>query len=46
MSLIVALAPIITIIASFFILKETLSIKVLTGFLLIFIGLIFVFLPS
>ena len=46
MSLIVTLVHIITIIASFFILKETLSIKVLTGFLLIFIGLIFVFLPS
>jgi drug/metabolite transporter (DMT)-like permease len=45
MSLIVSLAPVITLIASFLILKEKLTIKVLIGFFIIFIGLICVFLP-
>ena len=45
MSLIVSLAPVITLIASFLILQEILPIKVLIGFLIIFIGLLFIFLP-
>lgn len=45
MSLIVSLAPVITLISSYLILKELLPIKVLIGFLIIFIGLLFVFLP-
>jgi drug/metabolite transporter (DMT)-like permease len=45
MSIIVSLAPIVTIIASFLILKEKITIKVLIGFFIIFIGLICVFLP-
>lgn len=45
MSLIVSLAPVITLIASFLIFQEILPIKVLIGFLIIFIGLLFIFLP-
>ena len=45
MSLIVSLAPVITLIASFLILQEILPIKVLIGFFIIFIGLLFIFLP-
>ena len=45
MSLIVSLAPVITLIASFLILQEILPIKVLIGFLIIFIGLLCIFLP-
>ena len=45
MSIIVSLAPAITIIFSYFILYEIISFKELIGFLLIFIGLIIIFLP-
>jgi len=45
MSLIVSLAPVITLIASFLIFQEILPIKVLIGFFIIFIGLLFIFLP-
>jgi len=45
MSLIVSLAPVITLIASFLILQEILPIKVLIGFFIIFIGLLFIVLP-
>jgi uncharacterized membrane protein len=42
-SIIVSLAPVITIISSYFILCEKISFKVLIGFLLIFIGLMYIF---
>ena len=45
MSLIISLAPVITLISSFYILQEKLSIKALIGFFIIFVGLIFVFMP-
>lgn len=45
MSLIVSLAPVITLIASFLIFQEILPLKVLIGFFIIFIGLLFIFLP-
>ena len=45
MSLIISLAPVITLISSFYILQEKLSIKALIGFFIIFVGLIFVFVP-
>ena len=45
MSLIVSLAPVITLISSYLILQEILPTKVLIGFLIIFVGLLFVFLP-
>jgi drug/metabolite transporter (DMT)-like permease len=43
MSLIVSLAPAITLISSYLILQEQLPIKILIGFLIIFIGLLCVF---
>jgi drug/metabolite transporter (DMT)-like permease len=45
MSLIVSLAPVITLIASYLIFQEILPIKVLIGFFIIFIGLLCIFLP-
>ena len=45
MSLIVSLAPVITLISSYLILQEILPIRVLFGFFIIFIGLLCVFLP-
>jgi drug/metabolite transporter (DMT)-like permease len=45
MSLIVSLAPVITLISSYLILQELLPIRVLFGFFIIFIGLLCVFLP-
>jgi len=45
MSIIVSLAPVITILFSYFILYEKISLKALMGFLLIFIGLICIFFP-
>jgi len=45
MSLIVSLAPIVTLIASFLILREKITTNVLIGFLIIFIGLLCIFLP-
>lgn len=43
MSLIIALAPIVTLISSYLILQEQLPTKVLVGFFIIFIGLLRVF---
>jgi uncharacterized membrane protein len=43
MSIIVSLAPVITFITSYLILQEHLHIKVLIGFLLILIGIIYIF---
>lgn len=45
MSLIVSLAPAITLLSSLLILQELLPIRVLLGFLIIFIGLLCIFLP-
>jgi len=45
MSLITSLAPIVTLIASFLILREKITTNVLIGFLIIFIGLLCIFLP-
>ena len=45
MSIIISLAPVITLISSLLILQETLSIKELIGFFIILIGLICVFVP-
>jgi len=45
MSIIIALAPVITLISSFYILQEILTLKILIGFFIIFIGLLFIFLP-
>jgi drug/metabolite transporter (DMT)-like permease len=45
MSIIVSLAPVITMIASFLIFQEVLPIKVLIGFFIIFIGILCIFLP-
>lgn len=45
MSIIISLAPVITLISSFLILGDTLSIRVLIGFFIILIGLICVFAP-
>ena len=45
MSLIISLAPAITLLSSFLILQENLPIKALIGFFIILIGLICIFLP-
>jgi drug/metabolite transporter (DMT)-like permease len=45
MSIIVSLAPVITMIASFLIFQQILPIKVLIGFFIIFIGILCIFLP-
>lgn len=45
MSLIVSLAPAITLLSSLLILQELLPIRVLLGFFIIFIGLLCIFLP-
>jgi drug/metabolite transporter (DMT)-like permease len=45
MSLIVSLAPVITLISAYLIFQEILPIKVLIGFFIIFIGLVCIFLP-
>jgi len=45
MSIIIALAPVITMIFAYIIFKEKLEIKAYIGFFIIFVGLILIFIP-